>query len=56
MNFRTPRRRRSAEASLDAERRDHLRRQIDDYLAAGLPPDEARQAARVDPMVVLRDG
>jgi putative ABC transport system permease protein len=36
-------RRRSREADLDTELRFHMRRQLDDYLAAGLSPEDARR-------------
>jgi predicted permease len=37
-----------SENQLDAELRDHLERQISDYTAAGMPPEEARRRARLD--------
>ena len=33
------------EAQLDAEMRDHLERQVADYVAAGMTPEEARPRA-----------
>jgi predicted permease len=41
-------RRRSQEEDLDAELRFHVQRQIDDYLAAGLSPEEARRRASLE--------
>ena len=41
-------RRRSREADLDAELRFHVRRQLDDYLAAGLSPEEARRRVNLE--------
>ena len=38
-------RRRQAEADLEAEFRDHLEREIESNIAAGLPPEEAKRAA-----------
>jgi putative ABC transport system permease protein len=37
-----------SEKLLDAELRFHLERQISDYIAAGLPPEEARRRAHLD--------
>jgi len=37
-----------AEKQLDAELRDHLDRQISDYIAAGITPEEARRRAHLD--------
>jgi predicted permease len=37
-----------AEKQLDAELRDHLERQISDYIAAGMTPEEARRRAHLD--------
>jgi putative ABC transport system permease protein len=37
-----------AEKQLDAELRDHLERQISDYIASGMSPEEARRLARLD--------
>ena len=37
-----------SEKHLDAELRDHLERQISDYIASGLPPEEARRRANID--------
>src|SRR5580693_10807231 len=36
------------EKHLDAELRDHLERQISDYIAAGMTPGEARRRAHLD--------
>src|ERR1700740_403548 len=36
------------EKRLDSELRFHLEQQIAEYIAAGLPPDEARRRARLD--------
>jgi putative ABC transport system permease protein len=36
------------EKQLDAELRDHLERQFRDYIASGIPPDEARRRAHLD--------
>src|SRR5580704_4232114 len=40
-------RRDQAEKQLDAELRDHLERQISDYIAAGMSPEEARRRAHL---------
>jgi macrolide transport system ATP-binding/permease protein len=37
-----------AEKQLDAELRDHLERQISDYIATGMSPEEARRRANLD--------
>ncbi len=37
-----------SEKQLDAELRDHLERQISDYIAFGMTPEEARQRAHLD--------
>ena len=37
-----------SEKQLDAELRDHLERQISDYTAAGMSPEEARRRANLD--------
>ncbi len=37
-----------SEEHLDAELRFHLERQVSDYIAAGMSPDEARRRARLD--------
>ena len=42
------RRKRSTEADLDAELRFHQQRQLDAYLASGLPPDEARRRVTLE--------
>ena len=39
--------REQSEKRLDAELRDHLDRQISDYIASGLPPEKARRRARL---------
>jgi hypothetical protein len=36
------------ESQLDSELRFHLERQVADYIAAGMPPDEARRRARLE--------
>lgn len=36
------------EKQLDAELKDHLERQIEDYIALGMTPEEARREARLD--------
>jgi predicted permease len=41
-------RKQQAEKQLDAELRDHLDRQISDYIAAGMLPEEARRRAHLD--------
>jgi hypothetical protein len=41
-------RKQQAEKHLDAELRDHLERQICDYIATGMPPEEARRRAHLD--------
>jgi putative ABC transport system permease protein len=40
-------RKQQAEKQLDAELRDHLDRQISDYIASGMSPEEARRRARL---------
>jgi predicted permease len=42
------RRRDERERRLDAELRDHLERQVADYVAAGMPEPDARRRARLD--------
>lgn len=42
------RRRRSPEVDLDVELRDHMKRQLDDYLESGLSADEAHRRVRLD--------
>ncbi|MGB6668260.1 MAG: permease prefix domain 1-containing protein, partial [Candidatus Acidiferrum sp.] len=37
-----------SEQQLDAELRFHIERQVADYVATGMPPDEARRRARLD--------
>ena len=37
-----------AEQELDDELRDHLERKIEEYVAKGMPPEEARRPARLD--------
>ena len=39
--------REQSEKRLDAQLRDHLDRQISDYIASGLPPEKARRRARL---------
>jgi putative ABC transport system permease protein len=41
-------RKNQVEKQLDAELRDHLERQISDYIAAGISPEESRRRARLD--------
>jgi putative ABC transport system permease protein len=41
-------RKQQAEKHLDAELRDHLERQISDYIALGMTPEEARRRAHLD--------
>jgi putative ABC transport system permease protein len=41
-------RKQQAEKHLDAELRDHLERQISDYIASGMSPEEARRRAHLD--------
>src|SRR5580704_14793351 len=41
-------RKQQAEKQLDAELRDHLDRQISDYIATGTLPEEARRRAHLD--------
>ena len=41
-------RKQQAEKQLDAELRDHLERQISDYIASGMTPEEARRRAHLD--------
>lgn len=41
-------RKQEAEKHLDAELRNHLDRQISDYIVAGMPPEEARRRAHLD--------
>src|SRR5208282_2534220 len=41
-------RKQQAEKYLDAELRDHLERQVSDYIAAGMTPEEARRRAHLD--------
>jgi len=41
-------RKQQAEKQLDAELRDHLERQISDYIAAGMSSEEARRRAHLD--------
>jgi putative ABC transport system permease protein len=41
-------RKNQSENQLDAELRDHLERQISDYIAAGISPEESRRRARLD--------
>jgi len=41
-------RKEQSEKQLDAELRDHLERQISDYIAAGMSPEEARRRAHLD--------
>ncbi|MGC2816604.1 MAG: ABC transporter permease [Candidatus Acidiferrum sp.] len=41
-------RKEQSERQLDAELRDHLERQISDYIASGLRPEEARRRALLD--------
>ncbi len=52
MSWRLPlprlRRRDRAEAELDAELRDHVKRQAADYVRAGMPDREARRRARLE--------
>jgi hypothetical protein len=40
--------RRQAEELLDKELRFHLEKQVDDYVRAGMPVDEARRRARLE--------
>src|SRR5271170_5265630 len=41
-------RKQQAEKQLDAELRDHLERQISDYIASGMTPEEARRRSHLD--------
>src|SRR5690242_21719800 len=41
-------RKEQSEKQLDAELRFHLEKQIADYIAAGMPPEEARRRAHLD--------
>jgi hypothetical protein len=41
-------RKEQSEKQLDAELRFHVERQISDYIAAGMPPEEARRRAQLN--------